>query len=197
MRKLIFGITTILLGSLLLSFCNQKSNYKGKVQKELAKGIRNDSLFLNIHFGMKKKDFYTECWKLNKQKLIQQGPGNLSVEYALDTGLRSKAFMRFYPAFDEEKIYEMPVAFNYEAWSPWNKELATDTLLLDVRDMLSRWYDAEFEKIQNPEGSKEAFVNINGNRRIMIFRYDHVTVKALFTDLVAKNEILKRNKKES
>lgn len=194
-RNLVSGISSLLI-IILISSCTETSQYEKLVQEELATGIKYDSIFLNINFGMTRKDFYTKCWEMNKQKLIQQGPGNLSVEYKLDTGLRSTAFMRFYPAFEDEKIYEMPIAFTYESWAPWNKELATDSLLLDVKEMMERWYGPGFMKMKSPK-HEDSFVKVNGNRRIMVFRYDHITVKVLVTDLFTKNKILKREKENA
>ena len=44
---------------LLIMACDaRKKTYPELVKKELAKGVRNDSLFLGIYLGMSNKDFY-------------------------------------------------------------------------------------------------------------------------------------------
>ncbi|HYC86631.1 MAG TPA: hypothetical protein VEB86_15470, partial [Chryseosolibacter sp.] len=120
--------------------CRQ-SEYRRMVDEELAKNVRYDSLFLNLQFGTTRNDFYSTCWKLNKQGLIREGPGNLSVQYELDSGeLEHDGYMWFYPEFtaDKEQIYLMPVEFAYKGWAPWNKHLSADSLLPDVKKLLER-----------------------------------------------------------
>jgi len=98
----------LLLLALSLNACQQKSEYHQMVERELASGERYDSLFLGIHFGMESKDFYTHCWKLNKEGVIREGATNTSVYHEL-TGLKHPANMEFYPGFYNGKIIEMPI----------------------------------------------------------------------------------------
>jgi len=130
---------------------------------------------------MTSKDFYTHCWELNKKGLIRQGSSNLSVVYDLKD-LKHAAKMNFYPTFLEDKIYEMPVRFQYDAWAPWNKHLQSDSLQLDVLNLLEGWYGEDFMEVKHPvHGS--AFVKVDGNRRISIFTQGPAEVFAVFTDL--------------
>ena len=68
------------------------------LEKELASGERQDTLFLGIYFGMTNRDFFTHCWELNKQQIIKQGNGNISVEYQVKE-MKYRALMNFYPRF--------------------------------------------------------------------------------------------------
>ena len=63
----------------------QTNPYLELEKKELSSGVRYDSLFLGVKFGMTSKEFYAHCWDLNRQKLITQGPSNNSVRYYLPT----------------------------------------------------------------------------------------------------------------
>ncbi|MBX2945448.1 MAG: hypothetical protein KF725_06420 [Cyclobacteriaceae bacterium] len=156
----------------------------------MASGIRYDSIFLGIKFGMSQKDFYTHCWELNKQGLILQGPSNLSVQYRLDTTLmRSDTYMWFYPDFQDGELNRMPVEFSYLAWAPWNPMLSSDSLLMDVKQLLERWYGSEFIYLENKDKTKKLWVMVMGNRRIRLFIKNASTVGADITDLYrVKNE---------
>lgn len=161
--------------------CNPTSEYEAKVEAELDKGIIYDSLFLGLKFGMNSKEFYAHCWELNKQNIIQQGTKNTTVLYELK-GLKHPATMDFYPSFYEDKIYEMPVVFAYKGWAPWNEHLFSDSLQQDVLKLFEKWYGKGFMTIEHPEKGA-AYVKVDGNRRISLYKDGDMYVKALFTDL--------------
>jgi hypothetical protein len=165
--------------------CNQKSDYHQIVEKELAKGERYDSLFLGIFLGMEKEQFYQHCWELNKQQIITNGASNLSVRYDLKT-LKKPAVMNFYPTFHEDKIIEMPVRISYLAWAPWNRELQSDSLQVDVLKWCENVYGKGFIEVKHPKHGS-AFVKVDGNRRISIFREDERSVQVWFVDLLNAN----------
>lgn len=166
-----------------------RSEYHQRVEAELAKGVREDSLFLGITFGMSSKEFYAHCWELNKQGIIREGTQNMTVMYE-ETNLQHPAVMDFYPDFYEEKIYEMPVTYSYKAWAPWNKELFADSLQQDLLTLYKQRYGSDFIVVEHPATGK-AYVKVDGNRRISIYREDDTNVKVVFTDLLAE-----RKKKE-
>lgn len=172
----------------IVSGCTPRTKYERILKKELASGIQQDSLFLDIRFGMTQIDFYTHCWQLNKKGLIKQGDGNNSVEYKMENQLKHPATMNFYPSFYQRKIYEMPVQFSYNGWSPWNEELGADQLQEDVLNWYKAIYGNNFIEVEHPERGK-AFVNINGNRRITIFKEDDMNVWAVFTDMTVEPEV--------
>jgi len=161
--------------------CGKKARYDRMVKRELASGVRNDSLFFGIYFGMTSKDFYTHCWKLNKEGLIRQGSNNLSVEHDFEE-LKHSAKMNFYPDFFEEKIYEMPVKFQYTGWSPWSKHMWSDSLQVDVLNLLEDWYGTGFIEVEHPKHGS-AFVKVDGNRRITMFKKGFEEVYVIFSDL--------------
>lgn len=167
--------------------CGRKSDYHEMVDKELAKGIREDSLFLGIQLGMTQKEFFSHCWELNQQKLIHESSGNFTVEYKMEE-LNHPARMNFYPAFHDDKIYQMPVTISYDAWAPWNKHLFGDSLQLDVLKFFEKKYGEGFIKIEHPEKGA-AYVKVDGNRRISIFKENDMSVKVLYTDLLVEKEI--------
>lgn len=185
MKQLLF---LILIFSLALTGCNQKAEYEEWAEKELEKEARKDSLFLGYHFGMTRQEFYAHSWSLNKQKKVRQGVGNKSVLYEVEE-LDHKAKMNFYPKFYEEKIYLMPVRYSYNAWAPWNKNLWSDSLLVDLLDLYEEKYDTDFTKIDHPDYDRTAYVSIQGNRSISMFKQDDQNVVVTFTDLNVREKI--------
>lgn len=177
--KVVGLLAIISLG--VLSACAPASPYEKLVEKELAKNIRNDSLFLGLTLGMEKKDFYTMCWDLNKQGLIRQGSGNESVRYELSE-LPHEATLNFYPKFEDEKVIAMPCVFIYESWAPWNEELFGDKMALDIQKMFMDWYGGnEFIEIIDPTKGL-AYYKIDGNRQITMLPQDEL-VRVLIKDL--------------
>lgn len=184
-------LTVLLFGEL---GC-KKSEYTKMAERELAKGIRNDSLFLGIHFGMKKEDFFQRCAALNKRKLTTMGR-NANVLYKVKNN-EGTIDMNFYPKFHDDQIYEMNVLFNYENWDPWARNLQPDSLQLRVKGIFEKWYGPGFLKVENPSQNKIkgdfrtnfAFVKIDGNRQVIIFCDGEMDVKAVITDLVTKPKV--------
>ncbi len=181
-------ITVSITITILGSGCNRPSEYHQMVERELARGVTYDTLFLGVTFGMTSKDFYAHCWDLNKKGLVKQGPQNTTVEYKVNE-LKKPATMNFYPSFYEDKIYEMPVTFTYEAWAPWNKSLFADSLQLDVLKLYEKWYGKGFLKVEHSlKGA--AYVKVDGNRRISIYKgTSDKDVHVLYTDLTVDQKI--------
>lgn len=171
--------------SLTFFSCSPRAEYEKKLAREMASGERHDSLFMGLYLGMPEKDFYLHCWALNKQGLIKQGASNTTVEYQIKNGLKYPAVMDFYPKFHEGRISELPVRIKYKGWVPWNKKLSSESLQKDVLHWYEKSYGRGFLKVTHPERGK-AFVKIDGNRRITIFRGDELYVWAVFTDLLVQ-----------
>jgi hypothetical protein len=117
---------------------------------------------------MQKKAFYDLCTEYNRKKLFTHGPTNQSVEYLLKNEAKSNVIMRFYPSFENEKIYEMPVTFTYEAWAPWNRQFQSDSLLNEMRSVFKKWYGDDFQVIDHKTMGK-IYARIDGKRRINLF----------------------------
>jgi len=168
--------------------CSPKARYERRLKHELASGVRNDSLFMGLYLGMSEKDFYIHCWKLNRQGLIKQGPGNTTVEYQLKNELKYPGTMNFYPGFAEGKIAEMPVKFIYSGWAPWNNKLSSDSLQADVLKWFENKYGDRFMKVDHTKKGS-AYIKLNGNRRITVFKENEMNVWAVFTDMSVIKEI--------
>ena len=187
MKKRTVNIIPVLVAGLLIFGCSPRSRYDSRLEHELASGVRYDSIFMGIYLGMPDKDFYAHCWMLNREGLIKQSPSNLAVEYELEDELNFPATMHFYPEFRQGKIVEMPVRFIYNGWAPWNKDLSVDALQSEVLKWFEQGYGDGFLKVEHPDHGM-AYVKIDGNRRITIFKQDEMHVWAVFKDMQASGE---------
>lgn len=188
MKIKIAWILPVLIAGLVICGCSPRLKYERRLKHELASGVRYDSVFMGLYLGMTDKDFYTHCWLLNREGLIKQGSDNMSVEYAVKNELKYPATMNFYPEFEEKKVVGMPVRYVYNGWSPWNKSFSSDSLQIDVLNWYEKVYGDGFITVKHPERGM-AYVKINGNRRITIFKQDDMYVWAVFTDMLAIREL--------
>jgi len=163
----------ILLLLILFVSCSE-SKYSKLVKTEMAKNIVNNSLFFEMKFGQTRQEFHDQCWKLNNEKIISQGPNNNFVQYYLpmkkgDSSINSIR-MLFYGIFDEEKIMTgMDMQFSFNSWSLWNESLHSDKLLTNVKDTLQSWYPGnDFIEVRMKKSKKDILVKVDGNRRIII-----------------------------
>lgn len=164
---------------------NGYRQYEKLVEEELESGRRFDSLFFDFHFGITAKEFYSICWEMNKKGLFFDGENNTAVLYKMTKELPHPASMNFYPNFHEGKIFKMGVSFHYDGWAPWNKHLFADSLQQDVLHLYERWYPEgnPFIKIQD-EDRGTIYIKVDGNRRIIIGKYDESYVKVDYTNLL-------------
>lgn len=157
--------------------------------KNKVSSVKYDSLFLGISLGMSSKEFYDHCWEYNRRKILIHGPTNQTVEYRITENVNSPVTMRFYPTFYEDKIYEMPVTFTYEAWAPWNRQYQSDSLMKTMLIVFKDWYGDDFKVTKHPLAG-EVFYKLDGRRRINLYRRDDQSVRAVFTDMRTEKEVM-------
>ncbi|MEY2704744.1 MAG: hypothetical protein RL407_806 [Bacteroidota bacterium] len=180
----------ILLISLLFSILSScKTEYQKLEEKELASGKVVTDLFFGLKLGMSQREFFETCWTLNKEGVLTNGPSELSVEHSLVFPSGNAGKMRFYPQFHEDKIYFMPIEFSYDAWSPWNDSLSVEALRADVVKLFEQWYGEGFLEVTNEDRSQIAFVKMDGNRRIRVFKKTISSVRAEISDLPLQKKI--------
>ncbi|MEL6561177.1 MAG: hypothetical protein AAFQ94_23500 [Bacteroidota bacterium] len=169
-----------------------EKSYQDLVEAELASGIRYDSVFLGINLNMDRKEFYSHCWELNKEGKVINGPSNLSVEYRLvNNEMRDSAYLRFYPDFDGKEINKMDFEFGFLNWAPWNEDLKIDSLLLDSRKLLHKWYGKNDFIYLEGDQNKKVWVKVDGNRRIRLWKADLRKVQG---DMIDLTRIKEKNK---
>jgi hypothetical protein len=166
--------------------------YENLVKKELARNVREDSLFLGIKLGMTSKEFFAHCWELNKKGMITDGNNNTAVLYKLDKEFDHPVSMNFYPDFHNNRIYKMRTDFSYNGWAPWNRHLYADSLQPKVVALIKKWY-GDNNIIHVTDSVKgNLFIKIDGNRQIIIRKQDEWLVKVDYTDLAVDKELKKK-----
>lgn len=181
-------IRTLLLAIIAFA-CTQKTEYQKVLEKELATGVRNDSLFYDFYFGMPSDSFYAYCWDMNKKGEFMEGSSNQTVKTEV-LGLPYRANFEFYPLFKDEKIQSMVCTFNYPAWAPWNTYLNSENLIEDLKVMLQIWYGGEFFETKRI-GLGKTYTMIQGNRRIVLYCEQDNRVEVLYSDLTNLDDIIK------
>lgn len=184
-----FSLGALLIIVLSCTICGCEKSYQDIVETELASGVRYDSVFLGINLNMDRKEFYAHCWELNKQGKVINGPSNLSVEYRLvNSEMRDSAYLRFYPDFDGKEINKMDFEFGFLNWAPWNENLKIDSLLLDSRKLLHKWYGKNDFIYLEGDQNKKVWVKVDGNRRIRLWKADLRKVQGDIIDLTRIKE---------
>jgi hypothetical protein len=167
------------MGGSFLIGCESKMDYETLVKDQLDSGVQNDSLFLGYHFGMGREEFRDYSWQLNQKGILT---GFVDINYQIDF-LKSKATMTFYPEFQDDKIVRIPVSIGYDSWAPWNEQFWPEALVEDLQDYFEKEYDTEFIQVYVPEIEQQAFVSIDGNREIRIYKNAEATAMVDFIDL--------------
>ena len=172
-----------------------KSEYDSYVSRELSKNMESDSLIFGMRMGQTKKEFFDQCWQLNKDKVLSQGDGNATVKYlepldSLNENTKRKSLL-FYGEFDDNNImYGMDMAYEYTGWALWNEEYHSQPLMDDLKAQFLRDYGGnEFIEIDINKDDYKAYVKIDGNRQILMYPQNNKTVIVKIEDL---NHILKK-----
>jgi hypothetical protein len=181
--------STLFLVLLVAGLQGCKSEYQQYVDQELSTGEVRDSLIFGMRMGQTKKDFYTICWELNKQKVITAGTGNEYARYIVDAdtlGDNSRAKdMLFYGIFDEDDVMRgMDMKYAYETWAPWNRDRYSDSLLNRLRDQYLEGYPGnDFIEIDIDGLKAPAIVKVDGNRQVLMYAINKKDVKVRIEDL--------------
>jgi len=187
-KGIVILLELLIVSAFVVLGCSPKSKYERRLKHELATGRRYDSLFLDLYLGMPEKEFYMHCWTLNQKGLIRQGSNNTTVEYQMRNELKYPGMMNFYPSFVDSKIAEMPVKFTYAGWAPWNRKLSSDSLQTDVMQWFEKKYGDRFMRVDHPKRGS-AYIKLDGNRRISVFRENEMNVWAVYSDMSVMKEI--------
>ncbi|MCY7328646.1 MAG: hypothetical protein LH618_08870 [Saprospiraceae bacterium] len=175
--RFFIGVFALLLTTMMA--CER--DYTDLRQRELASGVRNDSIFMGLYFGMPRSAFYVHCHEMNQQGLVTNGTENISVLYMM-SGYRQPIEVNFYPDFSEDKIYNMKVWMNYQTWAPWNKEYYAERLVPDALAILEKWYGSGFVKQRNQKG-QPTWAKVNGNREVILRILDERRLRVDITDI--------------
>lgn len=175
--------TSTLIGSLFVVFainnCSQEPDFDELVRQGTNSGIENNELFLRYELGMTRDDFFAVSWEMNKEEIIS---GLVKIEYEFDE-LKSTALKSFYPEFNNDRISKMPVYIHYTSWAPWNRDLSSDSLVVDLKEYYENNHKAHFKDVYVPSIEKNALVSVRGNQAILIYPISDMVARLEFMDL--------------
>lgn len=175
---------------LIFCFGCDRSKYETLERDELSKGVRYDSLFGGLYLGMDRQDFRTRCFQMNQRGLFTDGVA-AKVRYKINE-LSSPVTLLFFPDFHNERIFQVPVVLQYDAWAPWNANLSSEALVKEAKELFMKWYGGNpFLEIKSKD-KPSLWVKIDGNRRITILQEDDSRVKVMFRDLTVKDNEVKQ-----
>lgn len=161
---------------LLCTVACETSPYKRLKEKELARGIRIDSMPFGLKLGGTKKDFYATCWELNKTGEIMAGPGNEFARHYMEPKEENgkRIDMLFYGIFNEaDTMTGFRMRFSYTGWSPWAKGYQAEDLKIAIEDTLMKWYPGnEFMDVDLKQDDMFASYKIEGNLEFKLIKID-------------------------
>jgi hypothetical protein len=190
--RIISGFCLLLI-LIVLSQCTQSpgERYKALEKAELESGVRCDSLFKGLYFGMKHQDFRDYCYYKNtvEHDFKMEGSVTSWLESKLKNEMNYPAAINFYPVFKDGKISEMNALIYYDNVRFKDETFDKDSLLFDVLDLMKKWYGREFIKIKSPDKFRDdIYVSVRGNRRITVYPAPTPEIKIWMVDLYANSE---------
>ena len=187
------GLKLFIYSSIMISFISCQSDYDKMVKREIASGIKYSDLIFDLKFGQTQKKFFTDCWELNKKKLINQGPNNQFVRHVLDSispiyNPKNRMELLFYGIFDEKKILTgLKMRVSFLGWDPSVKNLQKDFLLIEAMKMMQHIYPGNsFIELNTEVNGSPIMAKVDGNRLITAYVYDNRFVQMSIEDLNRK-----------
>jgi hypothetical protein len=170
---------------------SREQAYRRLEERELASGVRYDSLFKGLYFGMPYESFRDHCMTMHRKGLFHEGGlrSGAWVECKLENEMKYPASLNFYPEFEERAITQMRAAVYYNNDVTFKDHpFVKDSLLHDAIRLMERWYGRGFVQIDSPDSLRDdVYVKVNGNRRITVYTDDSDNMVNLwFVDLTKK-----------
>ncbi|MEX2602414.1 MAG: hypothetical protein WD355_12235 [Balneolaceae bacterium] len=178
-----FLILLLFTGICFIS-CNREIDYDTWVEQELSKEFREDEVLLGYRLGMETRDFYHHGVELNQRDIVR---GMSQIIYPFEE-LPYPATIHIVGNFHEDRLYELFCSIKYDDWNPGNSEYFTDRMIPELIDYFEELYGSGFRKIEHPEHEREAWIKIDGNRRISIYPINEMYVNIEFFDLTVSDE---------
>lgn len=180
----------MILVVLILVAC--KSEYDQLVNSEMEKEGRYEDLLFDFEFDQTRQKFYDQCWQMNKDSIISQGPKNQYAMHIIENGTledqKEKIEMLFYGIFDEEKImHGMDIRYSYPSWSAWSEEFHSINLIPVLKKYyLQKFPGNDFITIPLKSVDANSYVKVDKNRQILIYPLDTKDVVVKIEDLAFK-----------
>ena len=184
------GVLGLLM--LLLASCGEKISPEAMQSREMARGVRYDSLVYGIRFGMSMEDFARHCAEMNRKKLFMPNSQGNAVLLTLNEGFEDTVKFEFFPDRNEDRtLIRLMGTLRYEAFSYYDEKYDIGNLLEEARDFFEKGYGGNsFIAIphENPL-MKHQYIKVDGNRKITLSpRFDGQSLDVLFEDLSQTDE---------
>lgn len=169
-----------------------QSEYDKLVKSELATGERHEELLFDFVFDQTRQKFYDQCWEMNRDTIISQGPKNLYAMHMIEPGTYEnqddEIQMLFYGIFDHDKImHGMDIRYSYPKWSLWNEDYNSDKLIPIIKKyFLKKFPGNDFITIPLKKVDKTTYVKVDRNRQITIYPLDTKELVVKIEDLEFK-----------
>jgi len=178
---------------MILFYASCNSDYDRLVKQEIASGKVYKELIFDLKMGQTQKQFFTDCWELNKKKLINQGPNNKFVRHVLDSvspiyNPKNNMELLFYGIFNDNKILTgLKMRISFLGWDPSVKDLQKEFLLEEGMKMMEQIFPGnKFFKLNKEVNNSPIMAKIDGNRLISAYVYDNRFVELKIEDLNSK-----------
>lgn len=181
-----WGLLVMLLVFLLIS-CRQEVTLEDMQSKELARGVRYDSLIYGVHFGMSMEDFANHCAQMNRKKLFMPNTQGNAVRIRFTEGYQEPVQFEFFPDQNPTRtLVRLTGALRYESFSYYDKKYAIKNLLKEAIGFFEDGYGGN-EFIALPHENvllEHKFVKIDGNRKIILSpTFDGQVLEVVFEDI--------------
>jgi len=176
-----------------------RSEYDQLVRSELETGERNENLLFDFKFNQSRQEFYDQCWVMNRDTVISQGPKNEYAMYILEPGMvreeNDKIEMLFYGIFDEDKVMRgMDIRFSYPKWSTWSEEYHSDKLIPKLQNYFNDEFPGdEFITVPLKSVDQNSYVKVDKNRQVLIYAKDSKDVVVKIEDIEYKLQEVERD----
>jgi len=188
MKKIFLLLSAIVVLISCSNTTNNSSQYDKldeKIDYELNKGVKNDSIFLGFSFGMNEKEALSHCNKLVSENKIKTTQNN-QFEYTLSLGSNS-AFKSqtatLHTEFYDERLYKL--SLHIESASP-------ELLAFEIERLYSKKYSSSImTKLELDNETINNFYWINGNQQINIgnsIGFVHISYIDLLAEIEKKKE---------
>ena len=187
--KRFFSVIISIIAVILFSCNDREISYETYVAKELATGVRNDSLIYGIHFGMTEEEFKSYCTGMNLQKRFMPNPRGTAVRLKLQNGFGAPVVFDFFPVLQSNKpIRKITASMKYRDFSYYDKIYDIGNLVIEAVEYFEDGYGGnKFIAIPHENRLiKHKYVKIDGNRKIVLNpTFDGQGLQIEFEDLDA------------